>query len=388
MDASVDRRARARALLDDAVHQPGRSARHGLARVRSNAVLIVQCGLAAGLSWFVAGRLVHHHVPFFAPIAAVVVLGISTGARLRRTVELIIGVAVGILVGDLLVGLIGTGSVQLGLVVALAMAAALVLGGGSPLVTQAGSSAVLIATLYPPGSGMVYTRWLDALIGGLVGFGVHALLLPINPLTTVRNAARPVLTELAAELAAVGAALRTLDAGAAGAALDGLRATEPALQRFRTALDTAAETVAVAPVRWRVKGQLGLYADAATYVDHAVRNSRVLARRAAGALTAGESVPATLADAVDELAEGVRCLYRELERAKDPAEARDHAIEAIRAAALGYGGGVGFSTTVVVAQVQSTAYDLLRATGLDDVTVQRVVRRARKQPHPPTPRRS
>jgi uncharacterized membrane protein YgaE (UPF0421/DUF939 family) len=371
--------ARARAVLDEAVHRPGHSVRARLARVRGNAMLVGQCGLAAGLAWFLASRVIHHHVPFFAPISAVVVLGASSGHRLRRTVELIIGVAVGILIGDLLISLIGIGPVQLGAVVALAMAAALFLGSGAPLITQAGSSAVLISTLYPPGNGVYYTRWLDALIGGGIAFVVHAVLLPINPLSHIRRAARPVFTSLADGLDAVSAALGSADAAAADAALSALRAVEPRMRAFQEALATAAETATIAPIRWRAKGQLALYQTAAPHLDHASRNARVLARRGRRALRSREPVPAPLAEAPGQLAAAVRELHRELEQGAEPEHTRAEAVHATHLSALAYGAGVGFSGSVVVAQVQSIAYDLLRATGLDDGTAHTVNRRARRQ---------
>src|SRR5467141_2838809 len=65
-----------------------------LTRWRNTAVPIVQAALAAGLSWLVAVHLVDHRAPFFAPVAAVVCLGITLGQRLRRVIELIVGVAV------------------------------------------------------------------------------------------------------------------------------------------------------------------------------------------------------------------------------------------------------------------------------------------------------
>ncbi len=373
---------RARTALDGVVRRPGRSVRDRLARVRSNAVLVAQCGLASGLAWFVATRLVHHHVPFFAPIAAVIVLGASSGHRLRRTIELIIGVAVGIFVGDLLISLIGVGPVQLGIVVALAMATALFVGSGGPLITQAGSSAVLIATLYPPDNGVYYTRWFDALIGGVIGFGVHALLLPIDPLSTIRKAAGPVLTRLADGLTEIGAALAAGDAAAADAALARLRGIEPALQAFREALATATETVAVSPIRWRAKGQLGLYAEAAPHIDNMARNTRVLARRARRALRSQERIPADLPAALSALADAVRCLHHELERGAEPEQTRDLVVEAVRRSALAYSAGVGFSGSVVVAQAQSIAFDLLRATGVDETAAHKVIRRTRHRAEP------
>src|SRR5207245_11236458 len=66
-----------------------------LTRWRNRAVPIVEAALAAVLSWLVAVHLVDHRAPFFAPVAAVVCLGITLGQRLRRVIELIVGVGLG-----------------------------------------------------------------------------------------------------------------------------------------------------------------------------------------------------------------------------------------------------------------------------------------------------
>jgi uncharacterized membrane protein YgaE (UPF0421/DUF939 family) len=78
-------------------------------RWRHAALPILQSALAAGLSWLVAVHVVDHRVPFFAPIAAVICLGITLGQRLRRGIELVAGVSLGIGVGDLLIYAVGTG---------------------------------------------------------------------------------------------------------------------------------------------------------------------------------------------------------------------------------------------------------------------------------------
>ena len=74
--------------------------------------------------------------------------------------------AVGIAIADALVAAIGTGTWQIGVVVALAMVAATLVGGGPLLASQAGASAVLVATLQPPDGGVDFGRALDALVGG------------------------------------------------------------------------------------------------------------------------------------------------------------------------------------------------------------------------------
>jgi len=65
------------------------------------------------------------------------------------------------------------------LVVLLAVLVATALGGGTPLVVQSASSAVLVATLTPT-TGLPWTRFFDALVGGGVGLVVMTVLLPLN----------------------------------------------------------------------------------------------------------------------------------------------------------------------------------------------------------------
>ena len=385
-------------------------------RLRGNVLLATQTGVAAGLAWFIAHNVLGHPQPFFAPIAAVITLAVSVGQRLRRAAELVLGVAVGIAVGDAIILLIGTGAWQIGLVVTLALLVAVFVGGTSPLLTQSASSAVLVATLAPPTNGIYYGRFFDALIGGLVGLAVMALLLPLNPLTVVSRAAGPALDMLADGLAGCATALETRDrannwrlddrsarplrggAGrwrldnlsarplrgraAAQVALDRMRAGEEDLARFRDALGAARETATVAPLRWRARGPLSQYVDAADGIHHAVRNARVLARRCVSVLgeEAAEPVPDEMFAALYTLAEAVRELRRELAEGVEPVRTREVALAAVKEAAAGYAAGVGFSGSVVVAQVRSIATDLLHATGMSTTDTSRMIRRAAHRP--------
>src|ERR1700760_3951199 len=90
---------------------------------------IAQTGLAAVGAWYVAVLLGVDSRPGFASIAAVISLGAAFGERRQRAVQLIGGVTLGIVLADLLVRTIGYGVAQVGLLVALAMLAAILLGG-------------------------------------------------------------------------------------------------------------------------------------------------------------------------------------------------------------------------------------------------------------------
>ncbi|MEU4239213.1 FUSC family protein [Actinoplanes sp. NPDC026619] len=347
----------------------------GLHRVRGGLMLAVQAGVAAGIAWFVAHDLIGRQTPFFAPIAAVITLASSVGQRARRTIELVVGVAIGIGIGDALILLIGTGPWQIGLVVLLAVLVATAVGGGTPLVVQSASSAVLVATLTST-TGLPWTRFFDALVGGGVGLIVMTVLLPLNPLSVVKRAADPALRALAEGLREIGTAVAARDPEGADLALARLRAAETAFAAFSAAVTAARENVAFAPARWRSRGALAQYVDGASQVTYALRNVRVLIRRVGTALGDEEKLPEVLATAIGLLGDAVDLLRGEWAKGAEPIAARERALRAVTEAAKAYDEGVGFSGGVVVAQIRSTATDLLRAAGVDLAEAPRLVRRA------------
>ena len=103
----------------------------GAIRLRSGWLPILQTAVAACLAWLLAVLILGLERPTFAPIAAVIVLGLAVGERGRRAVELTFGVAFGVAIGDFLVSVVGIGAAQAGIFVALAMGLAVFLGGGS-----------------------------------------------------------------------------------------------------------------------------------------------------------------------------------------------------------------------------------------------------------------
>src|SRR3712207_2862995 len=136
---------------------------------------ILQTSVAASLSYFLAAVVLGNEQPFFAPIAAVVTLGLAPGQRGRRAVEVALGVAVGLAIADAIVWIIGVGAAQIGVVVLLAMAAAVFLGERTLLVNQAAISAILVVALQPSDAGFTPDRFFNALLGGGIALAVSHL---------------------------------------------------------------------------------------------------------------------------------------------------------------------------------------------------------------------
>src|SRR5207247_4152248 len=109
-------------------------------RLQTQWLNIAQTAIAASAAWALASLV--NARPFFAPVSAVISLGVARGRRTTRAIELALGVAVGIAVADLIVLALGTGTLVIALVVALSMMAALLLGAGAILVNQAAASAI------------------------------------------------------------------------------------------------------------------------------------------------------------------------------------------------------------------------------------------------------
>lgn len=326
---------------------------------------VVQSALAAGVAWLVATEVLGYERPFYAAVAAVVCLGITTGERPRRAVELAVGVAVGILVADALVLVLGIGPAQLVLVTALAMAIAVVLGGGTLLVNQAAISAILVVTIAPPGDGLVLDRFFHALVGGGVALLIGQVLFPVDAEARVTRMARPVFRDLGTVLVSVANALGSGDLARAERALVDARLLDPAVRRLEEALVDARQTARVAPLRLRDRELLMNQADALTQVDLAVRNTRSLARAAVALLRRDRSVPADLSAAVAELAYAVEALAEGFEHPERADDVRRLATTAAARATLVLSDLSAMRTSMVVGHIRATAVDLLRGSGLD-----------------------
>ncbi|MCM0677902.1 FUSC family protein [Micromonospora phytophila] len=368
--------ARIAAAVDELRHR-GRATLHDrLHRVRMALGLAVQAGLAAGLSWLAAHELLGNPQPVFAPISAVGTLAVSVGQRFRRTIELIIGVAVGVALGDFLIYLLGTGAWQLGLVVTSAILLTIFAGASVAIVIQAAATAVLIVTLSPSTANLEIPRFVDAFVGGGIALLVTAILLPLNPLRVINRAARPALDLLAAQLDVTADGLRERDRDKIQKALERLRNNKDELAAFGEAIEGAKETVMLSPARWHRRDELTHYAEAADPIDRAMRNSGTLIRRAVTLIEDEEPVPGPMPDAVAHLAETVRLLKHEFAVGEDPEKARERSLRAVSEAGRAYAEGVGFSGSVVIAQVRTTASDLLVASGIDQEEANRLVRQS------------
>jgi uncharacterized membrane protein YgaE (UPF0421/DUF939 family) len=352
----------------------------GIHRLRSVWWQIVQTAVAAIVAWFLAVLILGHERPAFAPIAAVISLGLAVGERSKRVVELTLGVALGVAIGDLLVSVIGVGALQGGILVALAMAAAVFFGRGDLGVNEAAISAmILMITFQPLVTGFPLDRVFEALIGGGTALVVNTLL-PINPERMVTTAAHPIFDESVAVLQETAAALDDGDFERAQNALMKARAIDARVSSFKEALSAGRETARAAPTRRRVLGHLELYAAAADQIDLIVRYVRILARSALGVVRTGDPAPEPLAAALRELARAVEALATYLETSEGPEEARRLALKAAEDAAALLREREDLTKDMAISafvdDIFSATYDLLLSTGMDSGAASRALEEA------------
>lgn len=344
-------------------------------RLRVGMWPVVQAAVAATLAWSAAVLVLGHERPFVAAIAAVISVGVVAGQTLRRAAEWIFGVAVGLTVAALIMLTIGTGPIQTGVIVGLAMSAALLIRGGLTFVSEAGVTAVLVAGLDPTTYGVSPDRFLEALVGGGVALAVSATL-PSNPSLRVRQASRPVLKDLATALRDAAAALIGGDLELAERALSEARRVEPLVGQLREELDGGYQIARLSPPRRRHLVQLGYYAAATDQLDRAVRNTRVLARAAVTMVREKGAAPGQLAEAILELALAVEALAGYLEQPNHPLDVRHFALGAAVEATSMLKERNDLETSALVSQIRSTAVDLLQATGMDSDASLQALRQA------------
>jgi uncharacterized membrane protein YgaE (UPF0421/DUF939 family) len=325
---------------------------------------ILQTAAAAVVAWYLALALLPASQPLFAPIAAVVSLGATSGQRGRRVLELVGGVVLGILVSDLIVGAIGTGPWQAGVMIVLAMTTAVVMGGSEMLVAESAVSAMLIATLPGAAKGFPPERFLEAVVGGSVALVVAGLLFPPDPALRVGRALNGLFSDLGRALGDVARALEEGDAEIAERAQEMARGLDEHLIGVRQELLDVRDTARFAPPRRGARGPLGRVERSLPQIDFAARDVRVLARTAVRYLRAGHEAPEELVRGIRGLADAVW----ELAATYDD----DRREDAVRAAALGAAGQVGslaedardLRLAELVVQVRSLAVDLVRAVDL------------------------
>src|SRR3954454_8321113 len=289
---------------------------------------ILQNAIAAVAAWYLAILLLDDPRPAFASIPPVISLAAAHGQRRVQAFELVGGVMLGIAVAAALLFLIGTGPLQTGLLIVLAMSAALALRGGDVLVNEAAVSAILLAALPQHDSAFIIDRVFEGLIGGSVALAIASLLFSPDPVLMVNRIAQSVVGKLGHTLEETAAALEDGDAPRAQKALNAARAIDDDVEQLEDIIPAASETARFSRVRRGDRAILRRYEHSTPQVDLAVRNARVLTRSVLRHARTPETAPEELPAAVRELADAVWELGAQYDRPEGATSARPLALSA------------------------------------------------------------
>ena len=262
------------------LQQVDKSVQARLKRVRKRLLPILQIGLAAGLAYFLARDVAGHPRPFFAPISVVIIIGMTGGDRVSKSLDMALGCILGVLVGDLIFYRLGDGGWQIAVIVAGSLLIASFLSSSVLVNNQAAIGAILIATIMPPDAEVTgIDRTVDAIIGCLVALATIALI-PQAPMQSARAEVSKVLGIMSSVLDDVSDGLRDNDPASIDEALDLIRGTQTGIDDLAAAIKAGQETSRVSPFLWGTRRYINSLARVIPPVDNAVRTTRVLARRA------------------------------------------------------------------------------------------------------------
>jgi uncharacterized membrane protein YgaE (UPF0421/DUF939 family) len=319
---------------------------------------ILQTGVAAVGAWCCALSLGVEHRPAFASIAAVISSGAAVGERRQRAVQLIGGVMLGIVLADLLLRGIGAGLPQIGLLVVLAMSAAVILGGSEVVVTEAAVSAILVATL----SSTPEVRLFDVLIGGGVALAVHTLVFPPDPIVGVERATDRVFGELGAVLRDAAVVLTAGDVVRGEAAAQAAERVEMQVSELRQAVVVGRDTARWAPLRRGARFELERHARIVDHADLAARSAQVLVRNVRQYVRSGGPPQPELADAIRDLGLAAWELPAQFEEPWRGGDVLRIAMQAAGRATAAATREPTIALNDIAGRVRSIAIDLVRAS--------------------------
>lgn len=284
------------------LQQVDKSLQSRFKRVRKRLLPILQTGLAAGLAYWLAHSVVGHPQPFFAPISVVIIVGMSGGDRLTKSLDMALGCILGVLVGDLLFYRLGDGGWQIAVIVAGSLLIASFFSKSVLVNNQAAIGAILIATIMPPDAEVTgIDRTVDAFIGCAVAIATIALI-PQAPLSSARAEVSKVMGIVSSVLDDVADGLKDRDPKIIDEALDLIRGSQTGIDDLAAAVKSGEEASTVSPFLWGQRRYMQSLSRVIPPVDNSVRTTRVLARRARVLVEDNDTVSDTQVEILDSLA--------------------------------------------------------------------------------------
>jgi uncharacterized membrane protein YgaE (UPF0421/DUF939 family) len=245
--------------------------------------------VAAGVAWWLARRLYGHEQPTFAGIAAIVCLAPGLPNRGAQAVNMMLGLMVGILVGEALLALpVGYPALRISIMSFLAMIAAVSFGLAPVIAIQAGVSAILVIAMGPMTAGPV--RLMDAAVGAVVALMFSQVLFTPDPRQRLAEAAGRVFRLMSLGFRLDAEALASADQSKGQAALRHFLSARDSLGGFRAEIEAARTSM-----RWTLRGRLG----SADIIEQAAQFERYATHLLASALLFADGSARLLVKRID-----------------------------------------------------------------------------------------
>ncbi len=336
--------------------------RSAIRRATDSLPAVIQIVAAAVVSYSIAHFLLGHPSPFIAVAVTISSLGLTRDARPRRVFDLALGVTIGITLSEVLVLVIGKGVWQIALVLFVVL---LVGRAFSPNPAFAVAAAVqsAIVVIVPDPSGLAFTRSLDAITAGVVAL-IATALIPRNPNRDASRERRRLFAAVDEGIECVADCLRDADEAAGELGLARLRRTQPMIEAWTAALESAIAVARISPFLRSRLPELQRDERFLAAADLASRHMRTLARRAEFLVRDGVRRPA-LAEVVAQLGTGMRLIGEEAEDPQVGGTARSLLTDVARRLAPSTIVPDGHVTDVaIVLMLRPLAVDLLVGTGM------------------------
>lgn len=335
-------------------------ARAGLGRVRSSAVAITQIVVAATAAYAFSFFVLGHPGPLLTATVTISSLGLVRDARPGRVATTLFGMITGIAISELLRTVLGQGWWQLALALALTLVVArFLLPQPAFAIAAAIQSGIVMAM---PGNEP-FTRLADGVVGAVAALAVTALI-PRSARGTELGDGHRLFEATERAIAAVVQGLRRGDALRAGRGLDRARRLQRLVDAWAESLDSAIAIARISPFLGRQRSELARHERVRHAMDLAIRNLRVVARRAVYLCDDGAARPVA-ADVLADLARGMALVADSL----DDIAVEPIAREALRAVAARLDPerllpGAALGEHNLVSALRPLAVDLLIATGM------------------------
>lgn len=334
--------------------------REGWARLRGSAVAIVQLVVAASAAFSIAHYGLGHPAPLIAATVTISSLGLVRDARPWRVLETVIGMVLGVFVAELVVFAAGSGWWQLALTLGVSLSIARFVSPQAGFAIAAAIQSIIVVVVP---SQTPFLRLLDALIGGAMALLVTALI-PRSPLRTALADATRLFAAFEGAAGTVAQGLRRGSRVRAERGLEKARELQGRVDDWRVSVESGAAIARISPFLRRQRFELDRFERMRQAMDLAVRNLRVVARRAVYLSDDGRERDVA-ADLLLELVRGANFVASSLTDISYEPAARE-VLTAVAArldpVALVPDGSLGDQTLITA--LRPLATDLLCATGL------------------------